>query len=167
MKLFAGALTAALILSAGAASAQAPAAPAVGAANRPHYGQTITSEQAEAVMAAARAEAKRRGVADTVAIAVVEPTGELIMFYRGTFAQYAAQEWVLGKARTSARFQRPTSVLADLVNKGQLGPLAFPGATVAGAGGVPIMSGGRQIGAIGTTGGFDQEVADAGAAAVK
>ncbi len=118
-------------------------------------------------MAAARAEAKRLGVTDTEAIAVVEPTGELVLFWRGTQAQWSSFDWVIGKARTAARFQRPTKVLADELATGSLHPLAFPNAMVAGAGGEPIRIDGKIIGAIGTTGGFDEQVALAGVDAVK
>lgn len=169
---------AALTLS-GVASAQAPSArpPAIKPSPGPgvpvngvspgRYGPPMTTEQAEVVMAAAQAEAKRRGVADTEAIAVVEPTGDLILFWRGTQAQWSAFDWVNGKARTAARFQRPTKVLADELATGSLHPLAFPNAMVAGAGGEPIRIDGKIVGAIGTTGGFDEEVALAGVKALK
>ena len=169
---------AALIVS-GVAAAQAPSArppatkpppgPGVPVNGVPpgRYGAPITTEQAEVVMAAAQAEARRRGVADSEAIAVVEPTGELILFWRGNQAQWSSFDWVNEKARTAARFQRPTKVLADELATGSLHPLAFPHAMVAGAGGEPLKIDGKIVGAIGTTGGFDEEVALAGVAALK
>ncbi len=160
---------AALMLTTIAAAQTAPrgAQPFPNPPVRSPYGTPITLEQAEAVMAAAKAEARKRNVYGTVAIAIVEPSGELVTYIKGTSAQYAAYEFSMGKARTSARYQRSTKLLADQLATGSLQPLAFPGATVAGAGGLPIVVGGRTIGAIGTTGGFDEEVAQAGLAALK
>lgn len=172
---YAAAATVLALCAITAAQAQRAPAPPRPANNSPGngappvalHGVPITTEQAEKVLEAAKAEARRRGTYDTEAIAIVEPTGELVLFWRGTQAQYSAYEWVVGKARTSARLQRTTKVLADELLGGSLHPLAYPGAMVAGAGGVPIVVDGKLIGGIGTTGGFDQIVADVGVAALQ
>ena len=72
------------------------------------------------------------------------------------------------KARTAAEFRRPTKVFEDAVAGGGIGlrVLTF-GASVA-EGGVPIVAGGKVIGAIGVSGAAvhqDAQVATAGAAA--
>ena len=74
------------------------------------------------------------------------------------------------KARTAAEFRRPTKVFEDAVAGGGVGlrVLTF-GASVA-EGGVPIVSGGKVIGAIGVSGvqsHQDAQVAQAGADALK
>ena len=161
-----GALALGLVFAT-AAFGQAPAPrPAAAPPAKPLlYGPPITLDQAKLVMAAAEAEAKKRGVEETIAI--VEPTGELVMFERPASAQYAAYEFAIGKARTSARYRRETKVLFDQLHGGDNAPLNYPDAFVGGAGGIPIVVGGRIIGAIGSTGGADQDVAAAGAAALK
>jgi uncharacterized protein GlcG (DUF336 family) len=167
LKLATAAIALALVPTFWGAALAAPSEQEIAALRRTPYGQSITLEQAKLVVAAAEAEARRRGVADIAAIAVTEPSGELVMYVKGTGAQYAAYEFAYGKARTAGRYRRPTSVMAAEIAKGSLQPLAYEGAMVAGAGGVPIVVGGRMIGAIGTTGGFDEEVAQAGVAALK
>jgi uncharacterized protein GlcG (DUF336 family) len=74
------------------------------------------------------------------------------------------------KARTAAEFRRPTKVFEDAVAGGGIGlrVLTF-GASVA-EGGVPIVSGGKVIGAIGVSGvqsHQDAQVAQAGADALR
>jgi uncharacterized protein GlcG (DUF336 family) len=159
----AGAASAQQTALAAAAARPAPACPAT--PRGAPYGPPITLEQAKTVLAAAEAEARRRNVEPTIAI--VEPTGELVLYEKATSAQYAAYEFAYDKARTAARYRRETKVINDQVRCGDLTAMTFPGAMAAGAGGVPIFVGGKIIGAIGETGGSDQDVATAGAQALK
>lgn len=73
------------------------------------------------------------------------------------------------KARTSARFGRPSKVYADRITGNQLNLLSVDG-VVALQGGLPIVVDGRVIGAVGVSGvtsAQDEEVAAAGIAAIK
>jgi uncharacterized protein GlcG (DUF336 family) len=161
--IWSGAFGLALFLAAGA-EAQPAGGPAAPPRRLAPYGTPITLEQARQVMDAAQAEARRRNVEATIAI--VEPTGELVMYEKATGAQYAAYDFAMGKARAAARYRRESKAFADQVHGGDMAALTFVGAMAA-AGGVPILSQGRIIGAIGETGGADEEVATAGANALK
>jgi uncharacterized protein GlcG (DUF336 family) len=145
-----------------AAPAAAPAAPP------PPYGAPITTDQAKAAAAAAIAEAKKNNW--FYAIAVVEPSGDLVHFERMDNTQYASTKIAQVRARSAALFRRPTKAFADRVaQQNDLSVLALVDANWA-EGGVPIVVNGKLIGAIGASGGTqpqDGQVAKAGADAVK
>ena len=140
---------------------QAPAAP-------PSYGAPITSDQAKAAAAAAVAEAKKNNW--FYAIAVVEPTGDLVHFERMDNTQYASIRIAQARARASALFRRPTKAFADRVaQQNDLSVFSLAEANWS-EGGMPIVVNGKIIGAIGASGGTqpqDGQVAKAGAEAVK
>jgi uncharacterized protein GlcG (DUF336 family) len=144
------------------AAAQQPAPPPA-----PPFGRPITVEQAKKAAEAAMAKAKEIGVPN--AIAVVEPTGDLVYFAKMDGAPYSAIQLAQQKAAAAARYRRPTKAFYDGIEGGHLLFLTFPG--VAGTpGGVPIVIEGKLVGAIGVSGGNgDQDVAvsGAGAAAAK
>jgi uncharacterized protein GlcG (DUF336 family) len=80
-------------------------------------------------------------------------------------------EVAVAKARSAAMFRRPTKVFQDQVAQGGIGLrlLGLPGAVPL-DGGVPLLVGGKIIGAVGLSGGTsdqDGACALAGAAAVK
>ena len=132
------------------------------------YGAPITIDAAKKVMAAAEAEAGKNDWG--VAIAIVDSGANLVMLHRLDNAQLSSTRIAEAKARTAAEFRRPTKVFEDAVAGGGVGlrVLTF-GASVA-EGGVPIVSGGKVIGAIGVSGvqsHQDAQVAQAGADAVK
>ena len=132
------------------------------------YGAPITLSAAKQVMAAAEAEAARNGWG--VAIAIVDSGANLVMLHRVDNAQLSSVRIAEAKAKTAAEFRRPTKVFEDAVAGGGIGlrVLTF-GASVA-EGGVPIMSHGTIIGAIGVSGvqsHQDAQIAQAGADAVK
>jgi glc operon protein GlcG len=158
------ALVAVLAPCAAFAQAAAPAAPAAAPAPPP-YGAAITLEQAKIVVAAAEAEARKRGVA--VTIVVVEPNGTIALSERMTGASYASAETAPYKARSTALWMRPTSSWIDTL-KTNPSAATIPN-VVATNGGELIVSGGRTIGAIGVGGSGPNEgdIAKVGAAAVK
>jgi glc operon protein GlcG len=126
--------------------------------------KVITLGVAKKLVAAAEAEAKKRGA--TVVIAVVDDGGQLILLERLDDTQVASVEVAIGKARTAAIFRRPSKVFEDQVRNGRVAALALPGATPL-QGGVPIIVDGKVIGAIGASGNSpqeDEEIALAGAA---
>jgi glc operon protein GlcG len=161
---------------AGSANAQQPAqppaappaaaAPAAPAPPPPAYGNAITVEQAKKVAAAAVAESRKNNW--LMVITIVDPAGEMVYFERMDNAQYASIQISQGKAKTAAKFKRPTKVFADAMAGGANFYLSFEG-LVASPGGVPIMEGGKIIGAIGisgATGAQDHQVATAAVAAL-
>jgi uncharacterized protein GlcG (DUF336 family) len=132
------------------------------------YGAPIPINAAKKVMAAAEAEATKNNWA--VAIAIVDSGANLVMLHRLANAQLSSVRIAEQKARTAAEFRRPTKVFEDAVAGGGVGlrVLTF-GASVA-EGGVPIVSGGHVVGAIGVSGvqsHQDAQVAQTGADAVK
>jgi uncharacterized protein GlcG (DUF336 family) len=132
------------------------------------YGAPISIADARKAMAAAEAEATNNGWG--VAIAIVDSGANLVMLHRLDNAQLSSVRIAEQKAKTAAEFRRPTKVFEDAVAGGGIGlrVLTF-GASVA-EGGVPIVAGGRVVGAIGVSGvqsHQDAQVAQAGADAVK
>ena len=126
--------------------------------------KVLTPGMAKKLVAAAEAEAKKRGA--TVVIAVVDDGGQLILLERLDDTQVASVEVAIGKARTAAIFRRPSKVFEDQVKNGRVAALALPGATPL-QGGIPITVEGKVIGAIGASGNSpqeDEEIALAGAA---
>jgi len=126
--------------------------------------KVLTLGLAKKLVAAAEAEAKKRGA--TVVIAVVDDGGQLILLERLDDTQVASVEVAIGKARTAAIFRRPSKVFEDQVKNGRVAALALPGATPL-QGGIPITVEGKVIGAIGASGNSpqeDEEIALAGAA---
>ena len=145
-------------LVAGGALAQAPAAaPAAPRAPAPPYGAPITLEQAKAAIAAMEAEARKTGGAPT--LAVVEPSGEIVIVEKGQGQSYGTVDIALGKARSAARFRAAT--LAFDPNR----DFTTPGMHT-GLGGVPIVVDGKIIGGIGQSGVGGDALAKVGVAAL-
>lgn len=133
---------------------------------RPAYGAPLTLEDAQILAAAAEATAKRMGLA--VAVAIVEPTGDMVLLHKMSGAQYSAPDLALDKARASARFRRPTKEFEDGLAGGRQAVLGIPEAIPV-AGGVMVIRQGRLIGAVGVSGGVaaqDNQVAEAAASAL-
>jgi glc operon protein GlcG len=136
----------------------------------PDYGPPITLEQAEKVADAALTEAKKGPY--PMAITVVGPSGDLVYFVRMDGTAHASLTISQHKARAAATFKRPTKLYEDRVAGGGIGVtvLTLDG-VIASAGGIPLMSGGKIIGAIGVSGGptgaIDSGPAQAGADALK
>ena len=109
----------------------------------------LTLESAKLLASGAEAEALTRGW--TVAIAVVDPAGGLILFHSLDGTQPASQDIAVLKARTAARFKRPTKAMEDGVAGGRTALLSVPGALML-EGGVPVTVAGQIVGAIGISG---------------
>ncbi len=160
-------IAAAALLAAQAAHAQAPAAPAPAAPTAPPltaYGPNITLEQALVVAAGANAEAAKRKLPAT--IAVVDTAGALVYYQRATNAPGTAEAFAVKKAVAAVRERHPTSAdqqrLKDSPGATPFLPDFFPF-----GGGFPLVGDGKVIGAIGETGGADEDVARAGVAALR
>ena len=135
----------------------------------PHLRQlhALTLEAAQAMAAAAERFALARSW--TVAIAVVDAAGGLILFHCLDGTQPASQDIAVLKARTAARLHRPTKALEEGIAGGRTALLSVPG-MLALEGGVPIRVDDQVVGAIGVSGmasAQDAEVAAAGLAALQ
>lgn len=125
--------------------------------------QTLSLQAARTMAAAAEAEARENDW--NVAIAIVDAAGELILFNRLDQTQPASLDIAIGKARTAARFRRPTKVLEDAVAGGRTVLLALDGVLPL-EGGLPIVVDGRVIGAVGVSGVTSQQDAQVAQAAI-
>jgi glc operon protein GlcG len=133
----------------------------------PAYGVPISLEQAKAAIAAAAGESKKNGWNHV--FAVVDGGGNLIAFEKSDLAGNSSVPIAEAKARTAATFRVPTKAYQDRLAAGETFILGLPGVVPA-AGGVPIIVGGKVIGAIGVSGATplqDHQSAEAGVAAVK
>jgi len=133
------------------------------------YGLSVTADQAKTIAAAAVAEARKNQW--TMAIAVMDTAGDLVYFEKMDNTQVGSVDVAQAKGRSAARFKRPTKAFQDALAAGGEGwrILSLEGA-VAVEGGLPLISGGKIIGAIGASGGTSQQdgmTAAAGAAALK
>lgn len=134
----------------------------------PGYGAPVTLEQTKKAMAAAEAEATKNNLA--MVIAIVDSTGYLIMLHRMDNASYGSIRVATGKARTAFEFRAPTKNLHERLNAGTATHLLTLGGATLIEGGLPIVVGGKIVGAIGVSGGSpmqDAQVAKAGADAVQ
>jgi len=119
------------------------------------YGPPISLELAQAVIAAAVAQAKERGWKMNVAVS--DSGGNLVAFQRMDGAMLASIPIAEHKARAAATFRRPTRVFEDGVQLMHLNYLlAFDG-IIASRGGIPLIDNGLIIGAIGSSGGTDSQ----------
>lgn len=133
------------------------------------YGASVTLADAKAAVAPAVAEAAKNKW--TMAIAIVDTAGNLVYFEKMDGTQLGSVSVAIEKARSAALFKRPTKVFQDGVAAGGEGLrlLGLTGAMPV-EGGLPLVQGGRIVGAIGVSGGTsaqDGQSAAAGAAALK
>ena len=132
------------------------------------YGAPISLDQAQSAIAAAVAEAKKHHW--KLNVAVVDSGANLEAFQRMDGAQLASIAVAQHKARAAASFRRETRAFEDGIQlKQNYYTLTIDG-VIASRGGIPLIEGGKLIGAIGcsgATGSQDEVVCKAGAATVK
>jgi glc operon protein GlcG len=133
------------------------------------YGAAIGLENAKKVAAPAIAEAAKNNW--TMAVAVVDPSGNLVYYEKMDNTQIGSANMAIEKARSAALFKRPTKTFQDALAAGGDGMriLRLQGAVPI-EGGIPILVEGKIAGAIGVSGGTapqDGQCAKAGADAVK
>ena len=133
------------------------------------YGPAIILENARKAAAPALAEAAKNNW--TVAVAIVDPAGDLIFYEKMDNTQLGSAEVAINKARTAALFKRPTKAFQDTLAAGGDGlrVLTLKG-VVAVEGGIPLVMDGKIVGAIGVSGATsvqDGQCAKAGADTVK
>ena len=131
------------------------------------YGAPIALSRAQAVIAAAQAEALKHSW--KMNISVVDSGGNLVAFARMDGAQLASIAISEHKARVAATYRRETKIFENGVQGGNTYLLTLDG-VIASRGGIPLVEAGQLVGAIGCSGGTgsqDEVVAKAGAAVVK
>ncbi len=167
----------AVLVFAACALAQTPAAHSAQAAAAPPqaassylipYGAPITLEDARKAATAALAETRKNGW--LMAVAVVDPDGELVYYEKMDNVQNGSARAAIGKARSAALYKRPTKAFETAVSGGGAGMrvLGLEG-VVPLEGGLPLMVEGKIIGAIGASGDVsenDGKCAKAGADAL-
>ena len=125
----------------------------------------LTSEDAQKMMAACKAEAQKNKW--SVTIAIVDEAGAARLLERMDGAGPISAEVAMGKARTSAATKRPTKFWEDRI-KERPAFGTFP-ADVMIQGALPLMHQGDCVGAIGVSGvqsHEDEQIAQAGASAL-
>ena len=169
--IFAGVLAAAAVLGAGGGRAQAPPNPLDVIPDKMPFdvpaGTAISLERANAVIAAVIGECMKHDWKEN--IAVVDFSGNLVAFSRMDGAQLGSIAIAQQKARTAALFRRDTKIFEGAVQAGYNYLLSIEGLTTVRAG-IPLLEGGKIIGAVGVSGGTgaqDEVCAKAGAAVIK
>jgi glc operon protein GlcG len=165
-------LGAALLAGAGAWAQQAPpsaldAIPDKMPFSEP-YGAPISAQRAQSLIQAAAAEAAKRGWA--MNIAVVDSGANLVAFLRMDGAQLASISIAQHKARTAAKFRRPTKAFEKAIQESDYKYILTLDDIIASRGGIPLVEDGKIIGAIGCSGGTgsqDEAVCGAAAAMIK
>jgi uncharacterized protein GlcG (DUF336 family) len=133
------------------------------------YGAPISLEDAKKAAAPALAEAAKNHWA--MAVAIVDPSGNLVYYEKMDATQIGSANVAIDKARSAALFKRPTKTYQDALAAGGDGMriLRLQGAIPI-EGGVPLLVDGKIAGAIGVSGGTaaqDGQCANAGASALK
>jgi glc operon protein GlcG len=133
------------------------------------YGAPISVENAKKAAAPALAEAAKNNW--NMAVAIVDPSGNLVYYEKMDNTQLGSANVAIDKARSAALFKRPTKVLQDALAAGGDGLriLRIQGAVPV-EGGIPLLMDGKIVGAIGVSGGTsaqDGQCAKAGADALK
>jgi uncharacterized protein GlcG (DUF336 family) len=133
------------------------------------YGLPISLENAKKAAAPALAEAVKNNW--NMAVAIVDPSGNLVYYEKMDNTQLGSANVAIDKARSAALFKRPTKALQDALAAGGDGLriLRIQGAVPV-EGGVPLVADGKIVGAIGVSGGTsaqDGQCAKAGADTVK
>jgi glc operon protein GlcG len=133
------------------------------------YGPPISLENAKKAAAPALAEAAKNNW--NMAVAIVDPSGNLVYYEKMDNTQLGSSNVCIDKARSAALFKRPTKALQDALAAGGEGlrVLRIQGAVPV-EGGIPLLMDGKIVGAIGVSGGAsaqDGQCAKAGAEALK
>ena len=133
------------------------------------YGMPISLENARKAAAPALAEAAKNNW--NVAVAIVDPGGNLVYYEKMDNTQLGSANVAIDKARSAALFKRPTKAFQDALAAGgdSVRILRLQGAVPV-EGGIPLVVEGKIVGAIGVSGATsaqDAQCAKAGADTVK
>src|SRR5260370_1647138 len=130
------------------------------------YGPSVSLEDAKKAAAGVLAEAHKNSW--NMAVAVVDPSGNLVYYEKMDATQLGSANLAIDKARSAARFKRPTKAFQDTLASGGVGLriLGVEGAVPVECG-VPLVIDGKIVSAIGASGAtpdHDGQCAQAGAA---
>jgi len=133
------------------------------------YGLSISVDDAKKAAAPALAEAAKNNW--KVAVAIVDPAGTLVYYEKMDNTQLGSAIVAVDKARSAARFKRPTKAFQDALAAGGEGLriLGIEGAVPV-EGGFPLIVEGKIVGAIGVSGATsaqDAQCSKAGADTLK
>ncbi len=131
------------------------------------YGAPVSLDRAEGVINGAVAEARGKGW--KMVCAVVDSGASLVAFRRMDGAQLGSIDIAMHKARAAAKFRRETKAFEAGIQGSGFNYLITLDDLIASRGGIPLVEGGRIIGAIGCSGGTgsqDEVTCQAGAALV-
>ena len=132
------------------------------------YGAPIGLDRAQAAIAATVAEAKKRDW--KLIITVVDSGGNLVAFQRMDGAQLASIQISEHKARAAATFRRETKAFENGIQVNGFNYLITLDGVIGSRGGIPLVEGGKLIGAIGCSGGTgsqDEVACKVGAGTIK
>lgn len=133
------------------------------------YGAPISLENAKKAAGPALAEAEKNHW--NMAVAIVDPSGNLVYYEKMDNTQLGSANVAIEKARSAALYKRPTKAFQDGVAAGGDGLriLRLQGAVPL-EGGIPLVMDGKIVGAIGVSGGAsaqDGQCAKAAADVIK
>lgn len=129
--------------------------------------QVLTLEDVKKIAAAAETEAKLHNWA--VTISIVDDGGHLLWLQRLDGAAPISSHIAPAKAKTAALGRRESKVYEDIINNGRFSFISAPTLEGMLEGGVPILSNGQCVGAVGVSGvksTEDVQIAKAGIAAI-
>ena len=149
-----GVISIASIALTGVAHAQAMRVP---------YSNALTLDMAKKCVALAEAESKKNNW--NMAIAVVDDGGHLVAFSKMDNTQIASIRIAIEKAKTANNARRPSKALEDALAGGRMAILGLPGLTPL-EGGLPLVSDGKIMGAVGVSGELGGQDAQAAKACV-
>ncbi len=132
------------------------------------YGAPISLDRAGVVINAAVAEAKKRNW--KMNVAVVDAGGNLVAFQRMDGSQLASIQIAEHKAKAAATFRRETVIFENGIQKAGLNYIMTLDGAIGSRGGIPLIEGGKIIGAVGCSGGTgsqDEATCKAAAALIK
>jgi uncharacterized protein GlcG (DUF336 family) len=131
------------------------------------YGAPISLARAQAAIGAAMAEAEKHGWA--LNVAVVDSGANLVAFGRMDGAQLGSIAVAEHKARTAAKFRRPTKAFEEAIQQKDYKYVLTIDDVMGSRGGIPLVEDGKLIGAVGcsgATGSQDEVACTAGAATI-
>jgi uncharacterized protein GlcG (DUF336 family) len=119
--------------------------------------RSLTLDSARRLADLAIEEATARGL--KIHVAVVDPAGNLLVYFKMPGAPLPARKFAEGKAYTAVSFKKPTAAWKDRLTANPHlahGLSRHPQATFIG-GGAPVTADGEVVGAIGVAGGLEAD----------
>ena len=128
----------------------------------------VTLEEAKKILEGALEYAEERGM--TMSFAVVERLGNLVAVHKMDNASILFPDWAIRKAFTASSFATSTTALADRIMTNKMSYafyLKSDPRLMYIKGGIPIVEGEECIGAVGVSGGTDEQDEECAEAALR